>query len=359
MTGESTNLGERSGVVGSGTIACGLARLAAERGDVVLLARSEESARARRARRWARTAPRRRPTSAELRDATFVVEAIVEDHESKAAVLRSLDDVLARRRDRGDDHFVPVGRAARRGVAAGRSGSSACTSSTPSTKMELVELVVPRRRRRGHARSAATRCARRSTRPSSRCRTSRASSSTGCCSRCCSPRCDLLDEHGLKPEAVDACMKLGAGHPMGPLALLDFVGLDVATAIGESIDVPVPSRVRRMVADGRLGRKAGRGLLRLSLSPSGKEDAVNAAIALSKTPEAVRVMLVDRQHLFRAGLCKVLVREGLDVVADVETAGEALGVLEREPVDVVLLDLNTPTCPGPRPPGGSPRRLPT
>jgi len=74
---------------------------------------------------------------------------------------------------------------------------------------------------------------------------------------------------------------------------------------------------------------------------------VNAAIALSKAPEPVRVMLVDRQHLFRTSLCKVLEREGLDVVADVATAGEALGVLEREPVDVVLLDLNTPDMAGP------------
>ena len=42
-----------------------------------------------------------------------------------------------------------------------------------------------------------------------------------------------MEEQGLTPEAVDTCMKLGAGHPMGPLALLDFVGLDVSTAIGE------------------------------------------------------------------------------------------------------------------------------
>ena len=34
---------------------------------------------------------------------------------------------------------------------------------------------------------------------------------------------------------VDACMRLGAGHPMGPLKLLDFVGLDVAEAIGDSL----------------------------------------------------------------------------------------------------------------------------
>jgi 3-hydroxybutyryl-CoA dehydrogenase len=54
-------------------------------------------------------------------------------------------------------------------------------------------------------------------------------------------------------------MKLGAGHPMGPLALLDFIGLDVAAAIGESIGTEVPARVRELIEQGRLGRKAGAG----------------------------------------------------------------------------------------------------
>jgi len=74
---------------------------------------------------------------------------------------------------------------------------------------------------------------------------------------------------------------------------------------------------------------------------------VNDAIALSKHPDPIRVMLVDRQHLFRTSLCKVLAREGLEVVADVGTATEALDVLAAAPVDVVLLDLNTPDMPGP------------
>jgi 3-hydroxyacyl-CoA dehydrogenase len=70
----------------------------------------------------------------------------------------------------------------------------------------------------------------------------------------------LMDASGLTPENIDECMKLGAGHPMGPLALLDFVGLDVALAIGEAIEVDVPQRVRTLVEQGALGRKSGRGL---------------------------------------------------------------------------------------------------
>ena len=51
----------------------------------------------------------------------------------------------------------------------------------------------------------------------------------------------------------------GAGMPMGPIALLDFVGLDVAEAIGEALQIPVPQKLRDLVQDGALGRKSGRG----------------------------------------------------------------------------------------------------
>ncbi len=53
----------------------------------------------------------------------------------------------------------------------------------------------------------------------------------------------LLEHNNIDAQGIDTCMKLGAGHPMGPLALLDFVGLDVAVAIGESIGAVVPERV--------------------------------------------------------------------------------------------------------------------
>ena len=70
----------------------------------------------------------------------------------------------------------------------------------------------------------------------------------------------FMEETGMAPEDVDTCMTLGAGHPMGPLALLDFVGLDVAVAIGDAIGADVPERLRALVAEGALGRKSGRGL---------------------------------------------------------------------------------------------------
>ena len=61
----------------------------------------------------------------------------------------------------------------------------------------------------------------------------------------------LVEETGMDPADVDTCMRLGAGHPMGPLALLDLVGLDVSQAIGETIGEPVPARVQELIAEGR------------------------------------------------------------------------------------------------------------
>jgi 3-hydroxybutyryl-CoA dehydrogenase len=68
------------------------------------------------------------------------------------------------------------------------------------------------------------------------------------------------------PEAIDTVMRLGMAHPMGPLALADFIGLDVCLAILEVLQTglgddkyrPCPL-LRKMVAAGYLGRKSGRG----------------------------------------------------------------------------------------------------
>ncbi len=70
---------------------------------------------------------------------------------------------------------------------------------------------------------------------------------------------ELLVSTDMQPAEVDQCMTLGAGMPMGPIALLDFVGLDVSQAIGETIGSVVPERLRELVDAGALGRKSGRG----------------------------------------------------------------------------------------------------
>jgi 3-hydroxyacyl-CoA dehydrogenase len=71
----------------------------------------------------------------------------------------------------------------------------------------------------------------------------------------------LLEETGMDAADIDTCMKLGAGHPMGPLALLDLVGLDVSKAIGETIGERIPPRVDELIERGALGRKTKRGFL--------------------------------------------------------------------------------------------------
>ncbi len=76
----------------------------------------------------------------------------------------------------------------------------------------------------------------------------------------------MYEEDFASREDIDNGMKLGCGHPMGPLTLSDFIGLDVLYAICASLydefkrdEYAPPPLLKRMVASGRLGRKSGRG----------------------------------------------------------------------------------------------------
>jgi 3-hydroxybutyryl-CoA dehydrogenase len=76
----------------------------------------------------------------------------------------------------------------------------------------------------------------------------------------------MYEEGFASREDIDEGMKLGCGHPMGPLTLCDFIGLDVLYAVCDSLyeefkraEYAPPPLMKRMVALGHLGRKTGRG----------------------------------------------------------------------------------------------------
>jgi 3-hydroxyacyl-CoA dehydrogenase len=255
LTGESTKVTERLGIVGSGAIASGLARLAAPLGDVVVWARSEASAAAAREQ----IGPDVRVVTelSDLADRTFVVEAVVEDRAAKAGIISELSRLL-------DATAVLATTTSSLSVeelatASGRPARFAGLHVfNPVEKMPLVELVFPAVADDDvHTRSEALCEALGKT-------AVEVPDTPGfVVNRLLFPllfsAVRLLEEHDLEPETVDACMKLGAGHPMGPLKLLDLVGLDVSASIGEQIGAEVPARVRELIAAGRLGKKTGSG----------------------------------------------------------------------------------------------------
>jgi 3-hydroxybutyryl-CoA dehydrogenase len=261
-------LHETLAIAGAGTIACGLAATAAQHGEVVLWARSDESAD--RANSTVAKHCAKIPELAgyedrvsivteleQLREATFVVEAVVEHPEHKATLLSDLarvappDAVLA-----STTSSLSIATLA---AASGRAERFVGLHVfNPVPRMELVELVFP-------AEAA----------PDVRTRTHALCEWLGktavevpdtpgfVVNRLLFPylfdAVELLEQTGLDPADLDRCMTLGAGVPMGPIALLDFVGLDVAKAIGETIGAPIPARLNELVEQGALGRKSRRG----------------------------------------------------------------------------------------------------
>lgn len=258
---------ERLAIVGSGAIACGLAATAAHHGPVLLLARSETSAdRARTsvditlARLAAEVDPEHVQVvldPEELAEATFAVEAVVEDHDVKAGVLAELDAIL------GPEAILASTTSSlsveRLALASGRPERFlGLHVFNPVTRMKLIELIFPA------AASADTRA-----RALELCETFEKTPVVVpdvpgfVVNRLLFPylfsAVRLLEETGMPAGDIDTCMRLGAGHPLGPLALLDLVGLDVSKAIGETLQERVPARIEQLIAEGALGRKSGRG----------------------------------------------------------------------------------------------------
>jgi 3-hydroxybutyryl-CoA dehydrogenase len=262
-------LRERLGIAGSGVIACGLAVAAAERDEVLLWARSDGSADRARARLEKVCAkldgldPGRVRIVTDLDDlaeATFLVEAVVEHHGSKTAVLSDLGE-LSRHAGSGAVLATTTSSLSIAELAQASGHPERFVGFhpfNPVPRMQLIELAFPPQASDDTRDRARALCETLGKTPVE------VPDIPGfVVNRLLFPylftAVELLAESGLRPEDVDNCMTLGAGMPMGPIALLDYVGLDVAQAIGESIGTRVPEALVALVQAGSLGRKTGAG----------------------------------------------------------------------------------------------------
>ena len=259
---------EQLGIAGSGAIATGLAVCAARVSEPILLARSDASAtRARKqiSKLCERLGEDYDPERVQivtdvgaLSAATFVVEAIAEDTAAKCALLAELGALAAPEAILSTTtSSLSVSALA---AASGRPERFVGLHVfNPVAKMKLVELAYPEQA------DAATR-----ERASALCvaldkEAVEVPDLAGfVVNRLLFPylfsAVEFMQSTGMAAKDVDTCMQLGAAHPMGPIALLDYIGLDVSVAIGEAIDADVPQCLRDLCAEGALGRKAGRGL---------------------------------------------------------------------------------------------------
>jgi 3-hydroxybutyryl-CoA dehydrogenase len=245
----------RLGIVGSGAIARGLAHAAHEAHEIVLWARRPESAE--RAQEQLEERAEVVTDLEDLASAEIVVEAIAEDARAKCELHSRLGEVLPPEALLSTTtSSLSVAEIA---AASGRPDRFAGVHVfNPVEKMKLVELAFPDEATEDTRRRFRELCEELGKTP-----VEVPDAAGFVVNRLLFPylfdAVRMLERDGIEAEAVDTCMKLGAGHPMGPLAVLDFVGLDVATAIGESIGAEVPERVRELVAEGKLGKKSGSG----------------------------------------------------------------------------------------------------
>jgi 3-hydroxybutyryl-CoA dehydrogenase len=272
------------GVVGAGQMGSGIAQVAAQAGyQVLLLDVSEEALRrgleairrslakflekGRITEEALEAALGRIRTTLDLeafREADLIVEAIVEDEGAKRALLERLgalakpEAILA-----SNTSSIPI-------TALGRySGRPerfiGMHFFNPVPLMQLVEVI------RGELTSAATRdvvveVARRMGKTPLEVQDYPGFVSNRLLMPMINEAVEALREGVATKEAIDGIMRLGMNHPMGPLELADFIGLDTCLAIMEVLhrgfgdDKYRPSPLlRRMVQAGLLGRKVGRG----------------------------------------------------------------------------------------------------
>ena len=263
---------ERPGIAGSGAIACGLAGCASVASKILLLARSdasawkaEEQAHSLCAKVDGADAKKIKVTTqvADLASCDVVVEAIVEELQPKTELLAAVADAA------GDSDLASTTSSLSLDELGSGSGHPDRTFGlhpfNPVVRMELVELCIPDAARAEIGPRARNWC------ESIGKTVVEVPNEPGfVVNRLLFPylfdAVRLMEQTGMKAEEVDRCMTLGANYPMGPLALLDLIGADVAVAIGEALYADSqeehhrpPGRLMALVDEGKLGRKSGAG----------------------------------------------------------------------------------------------------
>ncbi len=261
---------ECPGIAGSGVIATGLAAVATITGDTILLARSENSAsRAEEAAVAAcektenADASRLKVTTnpKELADCDVIVEAIIEEVNAKARLVEALVEASPSADLATTTSSLGISEIAN---AAGVEKLFGLHVFNPVPRMKLVEVCFPSGAASARERALSWCDALGKT-------AIEVPDQAGfVVNRLLFPylfdAARMVKRTGMEPDKVDDCMKLGVGHPMGPLALLDFIGLDVAQAIGDALYADSkeathkpPGLIIEMIGEGKLGRKSGVG----------------------------------------------------------------------------------------------------
>jgi 3-hydroxybutyryl-CoA dehydrogenase len=263
---------ERPAIAGSGTIACGLAACASVASKTVLLARSDASAWKAEEQAHSLCAkvdgadPKRikvTTKAADIATCDVVIEAIVEELEPKVELMKTVADAAG-----GADLATTTSSLSLDEIASG-GGHPERTFGlhpfNPVVRMDLVELCVPQAaseeigpRARNWCESIGKTVVEVPNEPGF------------VVNRLLFPylfdAVRLMEQTGMKAEEVDRCMTLGANYPMGPLALIDLIGADVAVAIGDALYADSaeehhrpPGHLMALVDQGKLGRKSGSG----------------------------------------------------------------------------------------------------
>ena len=262
---------ESPGIAGSGAIATGLAAVSTTTADTILLARSEASAwRAEEkvvaacAKLDGADASRLRVTTdpSDLSDCDVIVEAIVEEVEPKGELLSTIAEACPNAQLATTTSSLSVAEIAKAGGVDSKLFGLHVFNPVP--RMKLVEVCFPDGTE-GARDTALAWCA-----ALGKTAVEVPDQAGFVVNRLLFPylfdAVRMMERTGMEAGQVDACMKLGAGHPMGPLALLDFVGLDVAEAIGDALFADSsdpahkpPGLMVEMVGEEKLGRKSGAG----------------------------------------------------------------------------------------------------